>query len=104
MLGSKLRGLGRAQDDALLRRLLHPLRRGAHDEQDEPVEQDEERDLEDQQRLVGLEREECHDGSERPNTTSVEPIVMRSPSRRRARSVRLPLTSMPFVEPRSTIQ
>ena len=36
---------------------VHPLRRRAHDEEDERVEQHEERDLPDQERLVGLERE-----------------------------------------------
>ena len=104
VLGAQRVGLGRAEDDALLRRLRHPLRRRAHDEEDEDVQEDEERDLADQERLVGFETEERHDGSERPNTTSVEPSVIRSPSRTRARSTRLPLTSTPFVEPRSTIQ
>ena len=57
VLGAQLRSLGGAQDDALLRRLIHALRRRAHHEHDEAVEQHEERDLEDQERLVGLERE-----------------------------------------------
>ena len=48
-------GFRGAEDDALLWCLLHPSGRGSHDEQDEPVEQDEERDLQDQERLVGFE-------------------------------------------------
>jgi hypothetical protein len=36
--------------------------------------------------------------------TSVEPSVMVSPSLSLARFTRFPLTSIPFVEPRSTIQ
>jgi hypothetical protein len=38
------------------------------------------------------------------NLTSVEPTVIVSPSFSFARFTRLPLTSSPFVEPRSTIQ
>src|SRR5262249_19608940 len=107
VLSAESGGLGGAPHDALLRCLGHPLRGRADDEDDEAVEEHEERDLEDQERFVGLERDDrdrVHDGSERPNTISVEPIVMRSPSRTFARSVRLPLTSTPFVEPRSTIR
>src|SRR5215204_6370304 len=40
----------------------------------------------------------------REKTTSVEPSVTVSPSRSFARFTRLPFTSIPFVEPRSTIQ
>ena len=40
----------------------------------------------------------------RANVTSVEPSVTVSPLRSFARLTRFPLTSMPFVEPRSTIQ
>ena len=104
MLGPQRVGFRRTQDDALLRCLRHSLRRRPHDEEDEGVEQHEEHDLADQERLVGFQREQRHDGSERPNTTSVEPSTMRSPSRTRVRSTRLPLTSTPFVDPRSTIQ
>ena len=102
VLGAKCICLGGAQDDALLRRLVHPRRR-AHDVDDEEVEQHEKRDLADQERLVGFEGDSVTtEGA--ANTTSVAPIVMRSPSRRRARSTCLPLTSTPFVDPRSTIR
>src|SRR5438128_2597875 len=45
-----------------------------------------------------------HPSDSRENVTSVEPSVIVSPLRSLARFTRLPLTSMPFVEPRSTIQ
>ena len=67
------------------------------------VEQNEERDLEDEQNLVDRGRVEDHLDSWL-NATSVEPSVIVSPSLSLARFTRLPLTSIPFVEPRSTIQ
>src|SRR5262249_6194432 len=70
---------------------------------DEEIEQHEEGDLQDQQDRLDLDRRE-HQATSRRNDTSVEPIVMRSPLWSLARFVRIPFTSMPFVESRSTTQ
>ena len=100
------RRLGGAEDDALLRRACRcpssPMRTTSTMKH---VEQDEERDLEDQQRLVGLER----DGRSRRQRAPEHDLGRAhrdaiAVAQLRARSVRLPLTSTPFVEPRSTIQ
>src|SRR5205823_6950598 len=92
----------RREDEALLRQ-AEIAARGSHDAPDEQVEQHEERDLEDQQRRVDGYGRGDHWPS-RSNVISVEPSVIVSPLRSFARFTRLPLTSIPFVEPRSTIQ
>src|SRR5207248_11735276 len=88
---------------ALLRGTAQVAARRPDHTPDEQVEQDEEADLEQQQDLADSDGADRH-GSSRSKTTSVDPSVTRSPSSSFAcRSLR-PFTSMPFVEPRSTIQ
>ena len=94
---------GRSKDEALLRQ-AQITARGPHDPPDKQVEQDQERDLEDEQQLVDRDRVEDHHPDSRPNVTSVDPTVIVSPSLSFARLTRRPLTSTPFVDPRSTIQ
>src|SRR6185295_17249474 len=94
---------GRSEDEALLGQTKITARR-PHDPPDEQVEQDEERDLEDEQQLVDRDRVEDHHPDSRPNVTSVDPTVIVSPLLSFARLTRRPLTSRPFVDPRSTIQ
>ena len=96
-------GRGRSEDEALLGQ-TQITARGPHDPPDEQVEQDEERDLEDEQELVDRDRVEDHHPDSRLNVTSVDPTVIVSPSLSFARLTRRPLTSTPFVDPRSTIQ
>ena len=91
----------RRQDEALLRQ-AEISTRGANDPPDEEIEKDEEGDLQDQQgRIDG-------DGGDhwrsRSNVILVEPSTMVSPSLSFARLTRLPLTSVPFVDPKSMIQ
>src|SRR5690349_12518422 len=94
----------RREDEAFLRQPQVAARR-ADDAPDEQVEEDEERDLEDEQNLVDRGRVVEHGYSDsRANVSWVEPSVIVSPLRSFARLTRLPLTSIPFVEPRSTIQ
>src|SRR5262245_20665631 len=92
MLGRELRG---SEDEALLRRDLHVAAGRANDAPDEDVEQDQKGRLQGQQ-----DRLDVHDCS---NVTSVRPSRIRSCFSSLARSVRLPFTSIPFVEPRSTM-
>src|SRR5215831_4874873 len=94
----------RSEDEALLR---HPqvAARRAHDPPDEEIEQDEERDLEDEQDLIdggGVVEHRYSDSRAKRN--SVDPSVIVSPLCSFARLTRLPLTSSPLVDPRSTIQ
>src|SRR3954471_24952768 len=92
------------EHEALLRH-AHVARGRAHDPPDEEVEQDEERELEDEQRLFDRDGADPAPPSvSRLNTSSVEPSVIRSPCRSFARFWRRPFTSIPFVEPRSTAQ
>src|SRR6266516_2931858 len=60
VLGSQGRRLGSAEDDALLRRPAQVLRRAPHDQHDEAVQEHEEGQLEDEQRVVTGEREDAH--------------------------------------------
>src|SRR5438128_1367405 len=69
--------LGR-KDEALLREPQIPHRR-AHDAPDEEVEHDEEDDLEEKENLLDGHGREGH-GPSRLKTSSVVPIVTRSPS------------------------
>ena len=92
-----------AEDHRLLRQ-PQVARGRAHDPPDEEVEQDEERELQDEQRRLDLRRGEHRYCSSRAKTISVEPIVKRVPSSSFSRFTRLPLTSTPFVESRSTSQ
>ena len=102
--GAELVRLRRAQDDRLLRRRPEIARDRSHDGPDEEVEEHEEADLQREQRLLGVESPDHVTGSVRPKTTSVAPIVMRSPSASFSRVMRRPFSSVPFVEPRSTTQ
>jgi hypothetical protein len=90
----------RRQHEALLRE-PEILRYRAHDAPDEEVEEDEEADLEAEEDRFDLDG---GDGHERVKTSSVEPSVIRSPSSSFDRFSARPLTAIPFVEPRSTIQ
>src|SRR4029079_3242818 len=98
-------GLARRREDEALLRQAEVAARGADDAPDEEIEQNEERDLEDEQNLIDCGGVVEHRYSDsRTNVSSVEPSVIVSPLRSFARFTRLPLTSIPFVEPRSTIQ
>src|SRR5215211_2339582 len=92
----------RAHDEALLRH-AHVARRAANNAPDEEVEQHEKADLEDEQSGLDLDGRE-HQATSRRNAISVEPIVILSPFCSFARLVRMPFTSRPFVESRSTTQ
>src|SRR5436305_1835813 len=91
------------EDEALLRQ-AQVTARSPDDPPDEEIEQDEERDLEDEEDFVHRGRVEDHLSDSREKVSSVEPSVMVSPLLSFARFTRLPLTSSPFVEPRSTSQ
>src|SRR6185295_6548979 len=88
----------RGEDEALLGQ-PQIAARSAHDAPDDEVEDNEERDLQDKQDLIDRNGVRNHSVS-RPKVTSVEPIVIVSPSWSFARLTRLPLTSIPLVEPR----
>src|SRR5215208_1415989 len=92
----------RPHDEALLRH-AHVARRAANDAPDEEVEQHEKADLEDEQSGLDLDGRE-HQVTSRRNAISVDPIVILSPFCSFARFVRMPFTSRPFVESRSTTQ
>src|SRR5439155_258302 len=94
---------GRRREDEALLGKPQVAASGSHDPPDEDVEEHQERDLEDEQDLVDRGRVEDHHCS-RPKVKSVEPRVIVSPSSSFARLTRLPLTSIPFVDPRSTTQ
>src|SRR5439155_16724643 len=103
-MGDEGRGgrLLRAEDHRLLRQAQVACRR-ADDPPDEEVEEDEEGDLEREEGRLDLGRRE-HYWVSSENTISVEPIVKRAPSSSFSRLTRLPRTSTPFVESRSTSQ
>ena len=101
---AEARGLRRPHEHALLRgsirrRSSEVAARAAHDPPDEEIEEDDEGDLEDQQRLVDVD---VHEPLAFPKTRSVAPSVIVSPSDSLACWTRLPFSSVPFVESRST--
>src|SRR5581483_6024818 len=97
-------GHDRPHDEALLAGLhAHVARDRADDPPDEEVEKDEERDLEREEDLFETRAREDHSRSVE-KVTSVEPMVKLSPGSSFARFTRLPFTSRPLVESRSTIQ
>ena len=96
-------GLLRGEDHRLLGQ-AQVARRGANDAPDEQIEEYEKGDLQGEQRRLDLGGGKHRYCSSRANSSSVEPIVNRVPSSSFSRLTRLPFTSTPFVESRSTIQ
>ena len=103
-LGEERRGLLGREDHRLLRQ-PQVAGGGADDPPDEEVEDDEEGDLEDKERGLDLNRSQRHGAqcASREKAISVEPSVKRLPSSSASSLTRLPSTSIPLVEPRSTI-
>src|SRR5205823_999283 len=97
--GARSSGL---EHETLLGQARVPAHR-ADDSPDEEIEQDEERDLQHEQKLLEPRAGDDHSSSV-VNVTSVEPTVNDEPGSSFARFTRRPPTSTPFVESRSTIQ